>query len=132
MTVKKKAILAAVIIVVTLVVSPFSSCSFFENLEKEEAFISTISYEQLDLSNKENGVYIGEFKLPLKSARVSVVVKNGRLKTIDLLEHSHGPGFSGEGVIKRVLEEQSLEVDAVSGATKSSITILKAIENAIQ
>ncbi|HHY93241.1 MAG TPA: FMN-binding protein [Firmicutes bacterium] len=35
-------------------------------------------------------------------------------------------------VIQRVLQQQALDVDTVSGATSSSKTILKAIENALR
>ena len=49
-----------------------------------------------------------------------------------LLEHQTGLGGKAEAIIDQVIQNQSLEVDAVSGATTSSKTILKAIENALQ
>lgn len=108
-----------------------TGCGTIEKFKKEEQILSTLQVKRIDLSGKKDGSYAGAYQLPLKSARVRVVIQNGKIMDIELLEHSHGPGHSGEGVIASVLRQQSLQVDAVSGATKSSMAILKAIENAL-
>lgn len=51
---------------------------------------------------------------------------------MDLVEHFCNPDHSGKDIIPRILERQSLDVDAVSGATRSSATILKAVEKALE
>ncbi len=71
------------------------------------------------------------FILPV-SVRVSVAVSGGKIQSIDLLKHFNGQGKPGEAVIGRVLAAQSVDVDAVAGATHSSLAILKAIADALE
>ena len=40
-------------------------------------------------------------------------------------------GKNGEKIIDQIINKQSLDVDAISGATQSSVTITKAVENAL-
>ena len=80
----------------------------------------------------KDGTYEGEQHSGLVSARVEVVVKNGAVTEIKVLDHRHGPGHGAEAIVDRVIAAQSLNVDAVSGATSSSKVMLKAIETALQ
>ncbi len=50
---------------------------------------------------------------------------------INILEHRNERGKSAEAVTNRIVEEQTIDVDAVSGATNSSTVIKKAVENAL-
>ncbi len=59
------------------------------------------------------------------------MVRNHEIVEIIILKHNHGRGSDAEVVPDRVVASQSLRVDTVSGATFSSIVILKAIENAL-
>jgi len=61
-----------------------------------------------------------------------VTVKDGAITGIDLIRHVHGPDHGAEQILVRVMERQSLRVDAVSGSTTSSKVVLKAIESALQ
>lgn len=54
------------------------------------------------------------------------------IRNIMILEHEHLLGKPAEKIIDSMIEQQSLEVDAVTSATYSSDTIRKAIENALQ
>lgn len=57
----------------------------------------------------------------------------GKILTgIDIIRHLNGLGSSAESIVDKIIEKQSLEVDAVSGATLSSKCILKAVENAVE
>lgn len=85
----------------------------------------------LELSNVDDGVYIGEYILSPVKAVVQVQVNNGKIYEIKILEHQNGMGKKAEMINEWVIEKQSLEVDLVSGATVSSKAILKAIENAL-
>ena len=64
-------------------------------------------------------------------AKVEVTVQNDVITNIDILEHKNGRGSRAEVVVDRIVEEQKIEVDAVSGATNSSTVIKKAVENAL-
>lgn len=79
----------------------------------------------------KDGVYEGSQSNWPDTAKVRVAVKDGRIVSIDLLRHGHGPGHGAEAIVGRVVAAQSLEVDAVSGATYASKVVLKAIEEAL-
>lgn len=59
-------------------------------------------------------------------------VKNGKIADIDILEHKNGRGKSAESIINKIVDEQKINVDAISSATNSSIVIKKAVENALR
>ncbi|HWR12415.1 MAG TPA: FMN-binding protein [Rectinemataceae bacterium] len=85
-----------------------------------------------DISAKANGVYTGGYDGGLVKATVAVTLSAGRIDAIKILSHDCGPvGKKGEAVVDRVVEKQTLAVDVVSGATGSSMVLLKAIEIAI-
>lgn len=69
--------------------------------------------------------------MPPVSATVEVIIEGGRIEDIRLLDHGNGMGQPAEAIIEDVVEDQSLDVDSVSGATYSSRVILKAIEAAL-
>ncbi len=85
-------------------------------------------FSGIDISD---GVYVGEYDVNFIYAKVEVTVLNGTLTDIAILEHKNERGQSAEIVIDRILTEQKIDVDAVSGATNSSIVLKKAVENAL-
>ncbi|MGM0443735.1 MAG: FMN-binding protein [Fibrobacterota bacterium] len=90
-----------------------------------------ISVGDPDVSACADGEYTGSYgKFPVKAV-VQVHVRDGALRRIDLKKHQNGKGDRGAQVVDRVLKAQSLNVDAVSGATWSSRVILKAIDTAL-
>ena len=93
--------------------------------------VKETTFSNLDISNVPNGVYIGEYNVDFVYAKVEVTVQNGVITNIDILEHKNGRGSRAEVVVDRIVEEQKIEVDAVSGATNSSTVIKKAVENAL-
>lgn len=94
--------------------------------------ISKVEISSIDLSNKADGVYEGGFDFDeVVGARVRVTVENKRITKIEILEHRTGLGGKAEAIVDKVIDAQSLGVDAISGATGSSKIILKAIENAL-
>ncbi len=86
----------------------------------------------VDLSTVPDGVYTGEFKGYRWSNTVEVTVQGHTIKEIKMVErqrfHLDGPV---DAIISKIIENQSLAVDAVSGATATSNAILKAVENAL-
>lgn len=85
-----------------------------------------------DISNIPDGVYVGEYDVDFVYAKVEVTVQNGAVTNIDILEHKNGRGKPAEIVADRIIQEQRIDVDAVSGATNSSVVIKKAVENAFK
>ncbi len=90
-----------------------------------------VSDSNFDLVSFEDGVYEGECENGLVFAKVEVEIQNHSIAGVKILEHRYGKGKPAEKIINDVVNNQSVEADAVSGATMSSQTILKAIENAL-
>ena len=92
----------------------------------------SIRIEDVKLEKVKDGTYKGEYEsFPVK-VTVSVKVKNHQITEITITEHRTGRGGKAEVIIEDVIQTQSLEVNVISGATRSSNCILKAIENALQ
>lgn len=93
--------------------------------------VKETTFRNLDIFNVPDGVYVGEYDVDFVYAKVEVTVRNGAITNIDILEHKNRRGSSAEVVADRIVEEQKIDVDAVSGATNSSTVIKKAVENAV-
>ena len=63
-------------------------------------------------------------------AKVEVTVESGKIVTINILEHRHERGKAAETVVEKIIAEQKIDVDTISGATNSGTVIKKAVENA--
>jgi uncharacterized protein with FMN-binding domain len=82
-----------------------------------------------DISGKPDGVYRGSYKVGPVEATVDVALSNAAISGITIIEHNCSPfGKPAEAITQRVIDRQSLDVDAISGATASSKAILKAVE----
>jgi len=96
-----------------------------------QKMIADTTYQNMDASLVPDGEYIGEYDTEFVYAKVCVTVKSGTIAAIDLLEHRNGRGTPAERIIDDILAQQKIDVDAVSGATNSSIVIKKAVDNAL-
>jgi uncharacterized protein with FMN-binding domain len=124
---KKIKIWKIMLIVLGLFVIVFA-IFFFANMPKQ-LHIDVSSY---DLSAIDDGVYTGVCENGLVSVELEVSVKNHAIANINIIKHQNGLGAKAESIIDEVVQQQSLEIDAIAGATMSSQTILKAIENALK
>jgi uncharacterized protein with FMN-binding domain len=89
------------------------------------------STKAFDVQAVQDGSYVGKAFLMPVFVRTSVTVAGGKIASIELLKHFNGQGLPAEALIPAVIKAQSLGVDVVAGATHSSLTILKALENAL-
>lgn len=94
--------------------------------------VKDISVSDIDLENIPDGDYTGEYSAPPVSVTVRVAVENHAVTEIEILRHDNGLGSKAEKITDEIIGRQSLDVDAVSGATLSSVCILKAVENAVE
>ncbi len=64
---------------------------------------------------------------------VSIVIRNNKITDIEVLSHGDDKPFfdKAASVIDEILKKQSSDVDAVSGATYSSVGIMNAVEAAL-
>jgi len=96
---------------------------------------SSIRAEMPDLTQKADGVFRGSYDLSRTPVKVTldVTVSNHQITNIDIIEHIRSPiGKKAEKITDQIIQQQSLDVDVVSGATASSKAILIAVENAVQ
>lgn len=97
----------------------------------------------IDFSRLRDGVYTGAYRGSrdsFRNAAVEVTVAGGEVKEIKVTGGALAgakqtseikPGRSINSLFDEVVEAQSLQVDAISGATLTSNAHLKAVENAL-
>lgn len=93
--------------------------------------IPDFDVEDVDLRNVADGSYRGEYSAGPVSAAVRVQVKDNRITDIVIEKHDNGLGKKAEKIVDDIIRKQSLDVNAVSGATLSSNVIRKAVEEAL-
>ena len=88
----------------------------------------------VDITKIPDGVYVGTAGSWLNQADVRVTVRGGVMTDILLTRHwASWIGRKAEPVVpKRIIEKQSPDVDAVTGATSSSRVIMHAVYNALE
>lgn len=132
MIAEKRAVKIAMIVLLVIVVSTaFIGGRYMKSVSQNKKEISAISFTEIDLADVPDGVYQGEYDAGQVSAKVQVMVKEHAIEEIDLLKHLNGKGQSAEKILDKMVEKQSVDVDAVSGATCSSKVLRKAVENAL-
>lgn len=117
---------------VLLMIGGIALAIYLKSVGDYKRAVAEISFSEVSPSQVADGVYIGECDVDFIYAKVSVVVENGTIHDISILEHKNGRGVSAENIVDTMLEAQSVDVDAVSGATNSSIVLKKAVENALK
>ena len=95
-----------------------------EARELEDVFI--------DLSKVEDGTYEGHSELGPVIVDVKVIVKKGKITEIKIVNHQNGLGQSANVIVDEMVDKNTYDVDAVSGATVSSEIIMNAVNNALQ
>lgn len=105
---------------------------YFVDFAEYQNKISSIEIDNVDLSQIADGSYEGEYDAGYIYAKVRVEVKDGKIESVTLLEHRNERGEPAEIITDDILEQQKIDVDAISGATNSSKVIQKAVENAIR
>jgi uncharacterized protein with FMN-binding domain len=83
--------------------------------------------------NLKDGIYQGSYTAGPNKASVRVTIKSNQIVDIQLVEQWAWKGKrAGRIIPQRIIENQSADVDAVSGATNSSIVIMNAVQMAIE
>lgn len=93
--------------------------------------MKSLTYSDIAIEDIESGIYIGECNVDFIYAKVAVTEENGAITQIEILEHKNERGIPTEKIFDNILQQQSIDVDAISGATNSSKVIKKAVENAL-
>ena len=83
------------------------------------------TFEDINISDIPDGVYVGEYDVDFIYAKVEVTVQNGEITNINILEHRNERGKTAEVIADSIVDEQKINVNAISGATNSSTVIKK-------
>ncbi len=91
------------------------------------------SQGSIDFGSIPDGTHRGLFTYGAFNFIVEVVAENGRVTTINVVQNrDNQQSEDAVAVLARIVEAQSLDVDAVSGATATSRALTKAVENALR
>lgn len=132
MKIFKNRVVLLVIIIIIFVTVLISSMIYLKSVSEYKQKVQSTTFDEINISDISDGIYIGEYDVNFIYAKVKVSVKNGKIVDIDILEHKNGRGKSAESIINKIVDEQKINVDAISSATNSSIVIKKAVENALR
>lgn len=89
-----------------------------------------VEINNVDISKLDDGTYRGEYSKDRWASEVEVTVKNSKIESIKSLSQPLTPDVSYE-LSQKIVDEQKIDVDVVSGATVSSKAYLKSVENAL-
>lgn len=129
MSQRKKAVL--IVVSALLVIGLFAGGLYLKSIGDYKAKVNALTFDEIDLTKVNDGIYEGQCDTGIVRARVQVTVRDYRMESIELLEHENGRGTPAEAILSQMVQKQTTAVDAVSGATCSSKVIRKAVENAI-
>ena len=127
---KKKTVLF--VIAFLLLVGFVWGILYLKSVADYKKAVKETTFEDIHISDIPDGVYVGEYDVDFIYAKVEVTVQNGEITNINILEHRHERGKTAEVITDSIVDEQKIDVDAISGATNSSTVIKKAVENALK
>ena len=105
---------------------------YLKNVADYKQAVKETVIDEINIADVSDGVYVGEYDVDFIYAKVEVTVENAQIVSINILEHRHERGKAAETVTDKIIDEQKIDVEAVSGATNSSTVIKKAVENAMK
>lgn len=88
----------------------------------------------IDFSSVPDGVYTGKGRGFGGDITVKVTFAGGKLTALEIVSHSESPNVSDPAIDKLpqlIIDQQTAEVDAVSGATMTSEGIIAAVKDAL-
>lgn len=123
-------ILKVLFIVIVLFVLVFAGGMLYLNKGLEKGRNVTIN--GLVMSNINDGVYQGIYKVGRWSNEVNVTVNDKKIVKIEIVKDvTFAKSEVRDELFSKVIEAQNTNVDIVSGATVTSRAYLKSIENAL-
>ena len=90
-----------------------------------------LKIRNVELTAVPDGVYTGVYDNGRFSNKVTVTVADHRITAIDPAKTANGGEQTVQTLLERVIDQQRTDVDAVAGATATSLSLLKAVENAL-
>ena len=99
---------------------------------KTNTSLPTVSKTE-DPDGYKDGTYYGTGTGFGGTVKVKVVIKKGKISSIDVVSHADGGSYMAKAssLLDKIISKQSTNVDTVSGATYSSAGLIKAVRNAL-
>ncbi|NLC41301.1 MAG: FMN-binding protein [Erysipelothrix sp.] len=94
--------------------------------------IEMMHYEDVEMSLVQDGTYEAEVITDLVSAKVQVIVEDHEIIDLIILGHTYGLGYNAETIRYKIIEQNTYEVDTISGVTLSSEAIKSATSLALK
>lgn len=102
--------------------------SFSASIKKS---LSEIENNEINMDAISDGIYDGHSEMGPVVVDVKVHVENHKIVKVDLVRHDCGLGHPADVLADKIAEENTWQVDAVSGATVSSEIIKNAVNIAL-
>src|SRR6056297_3428399 len=114
---KKKIIISVLVVIIILAVAIGVTLSQATK-KVDKLLLEEVS--NVNIGEIKDGEYLGSYDAGLVKVEVEVIIESDKIKEVKLLKHTNGKGENGETVIDNIIENQSLQVDTIAGATISS------------
>lgn len=93
--------------------------------------INNMEFSKVDMFSVADGTYEGISETQWVKVTVEVAVEDHKITNIKIVRHENGKGAKAEEIINAMIAKNTYDVDAVSGATVSSIVIKNAVNKAL-
>lgn len=123
-----------IVILVSLILAGLLTALIFMVIipEHKNEAVRNMKINNVDLTKLDDGIYKGEYSYGHYTYKVEVHLKDHKLIDISVKDGRKSKRAKmAEGVTDKIISQQRIDVDAVSGATTTSKAILKAVENAL-
>lgn len=104
------------------------------NVINNNSSVTTTSDTQTSNKKYKDGTYIGTGRGYRPGLTVSVTIKNDKITSIEIVSSNETRGYyerASNIVPNEIITSQSINVDTVSGATRTSDGIIEAVKNAL-
>jgi len=111
---------------------PYGRHLLHRNVSKVQAKVDLLRRKNLDLSRLRDGTYQGKGLGYVDEITASVTLQGGRITDIRVAHKEKIDQGASKSVPKQIIEKQSLQVDAITGATVTTQAIIEAVYRALQ
>lgn len=94
-------------------------------------YVRKMTVDPVDLSKIADGAYTGSFTRGRFSYSVEVTLKDHRIEAVKSTGAGQAMGAVMQQIFDRIVQDQSVVVDTVSGASLTTRAAAKAVENAL-
>ncbi len=125
---KRRRIILILLICLSIIMAAVSMRLWSMQRKISEDFSQLTHIDPRQLSD---GRHEGSYSEFLVSVRLEVLIENGMITAVNILEQSSGPGYDAAETAEVIVRRQTPLVDSVSGATSSSMAIMNAVHRAM-